>query len=82
MMHPLRFVLFNATGAAIWVFSLVSAGYFLGNIPVVREHFSLVVYGIILVSVLPVIIEAGRSALRGRKESNPENEHVSTNRHQ
>jgi membrane-associated protein len=67
LMHPLRFVLFNATGAAIWVFGLVSAGYFLGNIPVVRDHFSLVVYGIILVSIMPVIVEVGKSLVRGRK---------------
>jgi membrane-associated protein len=67
LMNPVRFVLFNVTGAVIWVFSLITAGYFLGNIPVVRDHFSLVVYGIVLVSVMPVIVEAGRSVARGRK---------------
>jgi len=69
LMNPLRFALFNVTGAAIWVFTLVSAGYFLGNIPVVREHFSLVVYGIIVISVMPVLIEVGRGVVRGRKSA-------------
>ena len=66
LMSPVRFVLFNATGAVIWVFSLVTAGYFLGNIPVVRENFSLVVYGIILVSVMPVAIGIVKNWLHAR----------------
>lgn len=89
LMSPARFVLFNATGAVIWVFSLVTAGYFLGNIPVIRDNFSLVVYGIILVSVMPVVIEVARSLLRerGRRaahdtSSNPENDHAGTDSHQ
>jgi len=86
LMHPLRFLLFNVAGALLWVFSLVTAGYFLGNIPVVRQHFSLVVYGIILVSVMPVMIEAGKSLARGRKAAQapscaPENEHAGPDSH-
>ena len=85
LMCPVRFLAFNAVGAVLWVFSLVTAGYFLGNIPVVRDNFSLVVYGIILVSTLPVIIEVGRSILRGRAAPSPltsENEHAGTDSHQ
>ena len=40
---------------------LVSAGYFLGNLEWARQNFSLIVYGIIIVSVLPVVIEVARS---------------------
>ena len=57
MMNPAVFLLFNITGCVIWVMSLVSAGYFLGNTPFAREHFSLIVYAIILVSVMPVVVE-------------------------
>lgn len=57
LMNPARFFSFNVIGAVLWVVGLVSAGYFLGNIAVVKEHFSAVVYGIILVSVAPVAVE-------------------------
>ena len=57
LMNPARFFFFNVTGAVLWVFGLVSAGYFLGNIPLVRENFSFVVYGIIILSVAPVAVE-------------------------
>jgi membrane-associated protein len=60
LMNPGRFVFFNAAGGALWVSGLVTAGYFLGNIPEVRDNFSFVVYGIILVSVLPVLVELAR----------------------
>ena len=38
-----RFQLYNITGAVLWVTSLVTAGYFFGNIPVVREHLTAIV---------------------------------------
>jgi membrane-associated protein len=57
MMNPAAFLLFNITGCVIWVTTLVSAGYFLGNTAFAREHFSLIVYAIILVSVMPVAAE-------------------------
>ena len=66
LMNPARFFLFNVIGAVLWVLGLVSAGYFLGNIPVVKENFSLVVYGIIIVSVAPVAVEFVRMKT-GRK---------------
>lgn len=67
-MHQGRFLLFNVTGALIWVFSLVSAGYFLGNLPFVQKNFSMLVYGIILVSVLPVVVEWAKYQF-GKKNS-------------
>lgn len=51
------FFIYNVTGCVLWVGSLVSAGYFLGNLAWVRENFSLIVYAIIIISVLPVIFE-------------------------
>lgn len=49
------YILFCVIGAVIWVVSISLLGYFLGNIPIVRENFEKVVLGIVLVSVLPII---------------------------
>jgi membrane-associated protein len=51
------FAFYNVTGAILWVTICVGAGYFFGNIPVVKENFELVVIGIIAVSVIPIVIE-------------------------
>jgi len=48
-----HFASFSIAGAALWVVSLTLAGYFFGNIEWVQKNFTLVIYGIILVSVLP-----------------------------
>lgn len=61
LMNPATFLLFNITGCIIWVGSLVSAGYFLGNTPFVRDNFAIIVYVIIIVSVLPVVFEFVKS---------------------
>ena len=52
-----RFLAYNVIGAVLWVVICVSAGYFFGNLPFVRDNFSLVVLGIIGVSLLPLIVE-------------------------
>ena len=63
-MRQTRFTFFNVAGALLWVFSLVSAGYFLGSRPFVQENFSLIIYGIIIVSVLPVVFETLKHMLK------------------
>ncbi|MER3446015.1 MAG: DedA family protein [Candidatus Dadabacteria bacterium] len=60
-MRYLRFLSYNIIGGIIWVFFLVSAGYFFGNIPIVKQNFTLVIYLIIFISILPGIIEFLRS---------------------
>ncbi|MBM3976382.1 MAG: DedA family protein [Planctomycetes bacterium] len=60
-----RFLLFNVVGGIAWVVICMGAGYFLGNIEVVKQNFELVVLGIIFVSVLPIVIEWWRH--RGAK---------------
>jgi len=52
-----EFALYNVTGAVIWVVSICTAGYLFGEIPVVKNNFSLVVIGIIIVSILPAVFE-------------------------
>lgn len=43
-------------GACLWVISMLSAGYFFGQFPLVKAHFSVIVLGIVLVSLLPALI--------------------------
>jgi membrane-associated protein len=50
------FGLYNAIGAAAWVVLCVGAGLLFGNIPIVKDNFSLVTIGIVAVSMLPVVI--------------------------
>ncbi|WP_165068761.1 DedA family protein [Desulfovibrio sp. ZJ200] len=68
LMHPTTFFFFNVSGCVLWVGALVSAGFFLGNLAWVRENFSVIVYAIIVLSVLPVLIEVIR-ARWGRAKS-------------
>ena len=56
MSYP-RFALYNASGAVLWVASLGYAGYFFGNIAVVKDNLTLVILGIIVLSILPGVIE-------------------------
>lgn len=56
-MHYFTFAKYNVVGAIVWVGLFVGGGYFFGNIPIIKNNFSLVTITIILVSVLPVIIE-------------------------
>jgi membrane-associated protein len=56
MSYP-KFAFYNIAGAALWVGVCVGAGYAFGNVPVVRDNFSLVAIGIVVVSVLPMVIE-------------------------
>ena len=52
-----KFLAYNVIGGILWIFSLTMAGYFFGNIPVVRKNFSLVIMAIVVISVLPGVIE-------------------------
>ncbi len=60
-----RFIIYNVTGGIAWVVIFVSAGYFFGNIPFVKNNFSLVILAIILISVMPGVVEF----IRSRKKS-------------
>lgn len=55
-MRSLHFTLFNLISAILWIGSLLSLGYYLGSIPLIKENFSLVIYGVIAISILPPII--------------------------
>jgi membrane-associated protein len=55
-MHYGRFQGYNILGALLWVNLLTWAGYFFGNLPLVRDNFGLVTIGIIVVSMLPMVV--------------------------
>lgn len=59
------FLIFNVLGAFLWVSLCTFAGYFFGNIPVVKENFSTVLLLIIFVSVIPAVL----GALKARKSN-------------
>lgn len=56
-----RFAMYNVIGAMLWVLTFTIGGYLFGNIPVVKKNFSLVIFGIIFVSVLPAFVEWWRA---------------------
>lgn len=65
-----KFILYNVIGALLWVLSLSGMGYFFGNLPVVKQNFSFVVFGIVGISIIPVMIGLIREksiALAGRR---------------
>lgn len=56
-MHYETFILYNIIGGVLWVLGFLLAGYFFGNIPAVKEHFTLVIFAILGLSIAPVAIE-------------------------
>ena len=63
MTYP-RFIAYNVLGGIGWVVLLTLGGYFFGNIPMVKDHFSLVIIAIIVISVMPGVVEVWRQRRR------------------
>jgi membrane-associated protein len=70
-MSYLRFATYNVVGGIAWVTSFLLLGYFFGGLPVIKDNFTYVILGIIILSLLPPIIEVVRE--RRRKSVKPEN---------
>lgn len=64
-----RFLLYNIAGGISWVALCIFSGYFFGNIPVVKDNFSLVILAIIGISVLPAAITWVRSKFKAESPS-------------
>lgn len=61
-MNYAKFLLYNVSGGFVWVFGFVLSGFFFGNISLVKDNFSIVILGIITLSIVPVIVEYIRAA--------------------
>jgi membrane-associated protein len=64
-MHYPRFLAFDVGGGILWVWSFGLLGFFFGNAPIIKENFGLAIIGVILISLLPIAVEAWRA----RRES-------------
>jgi membrane-associated protein len=67
MTYP-KFFAYNVVGGILWVALFTFGGYFFGNLPAVKENFTLVILAIILVSVLPGVVEFFRERARASRE--------------
>jgi len=66
MNYP-QFLYYNVVGGLAWVLICTLAGYFFGNVPIVKKNFELVVVGIVVISVLPVAWELWAARRRAAK---------------
>jgi len=66
-MHYPRFLFYSFAGSIAWTGSLVYSGYYFGNVPVVKQHLTLVILAIVLISVMPGIVEYLRHRARSQQ---------------
>ena len=66
------FILYNIIGGFVWVTSLVLAGYFFGNLPIIKDNFEYAIYIIILLSLTPMIFEFIKHNMQKRKRKEEE----------
>ena len=64
-----RFQFYNITGGLLWVVSLSLAGYFFGNIPVIKTHLTLIIIALIVIPALPAGLVAVREWRAARKRN-------------
>jgi len=62
-----KFIVYNVTGAVLWVGLFVGAGYLFGGLEIVQKNMKIVILGIIVVSVLPIVWEMGKAWLEKRR---------------
>lgn len=62
-----KFLTYNIVGGVVWVVGFVMLGYFFGNLAIVKKYFTLVIFGIIILSVLPPAIEVIKHKMAARK---------------
>jgi membrane-associated protein len=68
MIYP-RFIGFSIFGALLWVASFSITGYYFGNIPIVKNNFTIAILSIIFISVLPMIIALIKKVMINKKSS-------------
>lgn len=63
-----KFIEYNLSGGFVWVFGFTLLGFFFGNIPVVKENFSIVVLAIVALSVAPMIYEVVKTKIKNKQK--------------
>ena len=66
-MKYFKFLKYSVIGGITWVFALTLLGYFFGNLPIVQDNFETVIFGIIGLSLLPMLVEFIRAKLKSKK---------------
>jgi len=64
-----KFASYNIIGAILWVTSFLFIGYFFGGLPIIKDNFTIVVFVIIILSILPPIIEVLKEKFTKKKEA-------------
>jgi membrane-associated protein len=67
-MGYVKFFIYNVTGALLWVSLFVFGGYFFGNMPLIKKNFTLTIFAIIVISVVPVVLELWKHQKRSDGE--------------
>ena len=70
-MEYARFVLFNICGGIGWIVSMTLAGYFLGSVKIIHDHFEKAVLLIILISILPMVLHWWQERKSGKSDHEP-----------
>ena len=68
-MHYRRFVAYNIGGAILWTSLFIGAGYFFGNLEIIKNNFSQVILIIIVISIMPMVVEFIRAKMKAAKET-------------
>jgi len=63
-MNYLRFFTYNVAGGVLWIAVFVFGGFFFGNIRVIKENFTITIFVIIIISIMPAVIEVWREKHR------------------
>jgi membrane-associated protein len=68
-MNYRKFIAFNIVGAVAWVVSMMGAGIVFGQMEIVKKNFELVVIGIVLLSIMPMVVEAWKARQEAKAEA-------------
>jgi membrane-associated protein len=68
-MTYLRFMVYNLCGGVLWVLLFLLGGYFFGNVPIIRQNFSIVIVALVLIPGIPALVEFVRHFLERRNKS-------------
>ncbi len=68
-MNYWKFISYNVVGGIAWISICLFSGYFLGNIPAVKRNFSVILIGIVIVSILPMVFEFIMHKTRAKERS-------------